>query len=126
MKKKTVILEIYDKIIDFYLGTEKEIYEILDKYACPRECKRTFRGFCRPQKGFKGIDIFINVSIPGQDDKRTFIEVSTILVHEIRHAVDKITEHLGIDDTESAAYMTGYIYSKLFPVVLEEYEILAK
>ncbi len=51
MKKKTVILEIYDKIIDFYLGEEKEICEILDKDACPRDRKRTFKGL-EPAKRF--------------------------------------------------------------------------
>lgn len=36
-----------------------------------------------------------------------------ILAHELRHAVDRLCEHCCIEDIETPAYITGYIYEKL-------------
>ena len=36
------------------------------------------------------------------------------LTHEIRHVVDDVCKHLGIDDIETPAHMTGYISGVTF------------
>ena len=36
------------------------------------------------------------------------------LGHEVRHCVDRILEHSGVDDIESAALLSGYLTMKIF------------
>lgn len=37
-----------------------------------------------------------------------------VLNHELRHAVDRICEHLSIEDIETPAYITGYLSEKIY------------
>lgn len=40
-----------------------------------------------------------------------------ILLHELSHIVDHITEYLHLEGTEARAYLTGFIGKKLFPIL---------
>ena len=47
------------------------------------------------------------------------IEFWTVLNHEKRHMVDRIMEHHGINDTESAAYLDGYLTTQIYSRINE-------
>lgn len=56
-------------------------------------------------------------------DKKSFLVIllpctsegrrRNVLAHELRHVVDRLCEHINIEDIETPAYITGYIYEKL-------------
>lgn len=37
-----------------------------------------------------------------------------VINHELRHVVDRICEHLSINDIETPAYITGYLSEKIY------------
>lgn len=62
--------------------------------------------------------ILINLERCSKVEGQTTKNLITTLSHEIRHIVDRLVDHLRITDTETPAYLTGYLSGELFPCIL--------
>ena len=105
MKKKQVIVEIYDLSVTVYVGDKKEVEAKLNKvrpglkagYGLSKSAKTKYD---------RAYEIYLR-----NDQKKH--SISSILVHELFHVVDRITEKMGAgEEKECRAYLMGYLFEK--------------
>ena len=102
MKKSTKELVPLDVTVEFYFNCDyKEV--IKDYSELEDDLKDDFLG--------------IQLSIPAEDKFGVMKELifipefsNKILIHELMHVVDSISEHYGILDTEYRAYLIEYLF----------------
>ena len=105
MKKKQVIVEIYDLSVTVFVGDKKEIEAKLNKV---RPGFKMSYGLIKPAKTKydRAYEIYIRT-----DQKKH--SLSSILVHELFHVVDRTTERMGAsEEKECRAYLMGYLFEK--------------
>lgn len=108
MKKKKVIVEIYDLSVTVFVGDRNEIEAKLEKvrpdfkmgYGVTKPVKKSLR------KHEYEYEIFINL-----DQKKH--SPGSILVHELLHIVDLVSGKIGAsEERECRAYLMGYLFEK--------------
>lgn len=114
MKKKKITCPIYcDWKITLFYGNSKELEKEVTKF----NLKPTgWGGKTGTHKRNAETVIFLK-------NEREELEITSTLVHEIRHVVDKMMERLEIKDTEAAAYLSGWIWKNFYPVIMSDEKV---
>ena len=108
MKKKRVVVEIYDLSVTVFIGDKNEIEEKLQKvrpdfkmgYGVTKSVKKSLR------KHEYEYEIFINLNQKKHSP-------CSILVHELTHIVDSVSGKIGAsEEKECRAYLMGYLFEK--------------
>ena len=126
--KQKIDFPMFESSLLVLVGEEMEIIEEIENYNYSSEEKRKSsiskaklhiphtNGCCGPLEG-RNFVIMIDTDKPcfKEDWKKNIIKV---LTHEVRHYIDRLHRILSINDTETAAYMTGYICGIVLPELL--------
>lgn len=109
MKKKQIVVEIYDLSVTLFIGSKEEIEAKLQKirpdfkmgYGITKSVKKSLR------KHEYEYEIFIDL-----DQKKH--SPGSILVHELFHIVDLVSGKIGAsEERECRAYLMGHLFEKL-------------
>lgn len=122
MRKITVVTEIYDwKIIVLDIKGKKDIPELkklLIKFDVPKDSIKNILHHVK--KGHWGGDhIFSRLgheSMVCLENCNTIEKKTRALFHELRHVQDRILETMNVNDSEAAAFLSGYIAQKVVPI----------
>ena len=118
MKRKKIKLDVFANWeITFHLGTIEETEKEFKRIGAQDNFgSGSFAGKCLVKKNITKIFV---VTGKKEGKKYSLVKQISTLTHEIMHAVDKLCSRLKIDDTETRAYISGYLMEKFLPVIIE-------
>jgi len=111
------MVKFYDKFLrrTFYLSVngKEEANKLLKKLNLNLEVDLSlFGGYCADFDEYGEIFIYVK-------DWENTLDRNGTLIHEVSHAVDFIFKKLGINDTETRAYYTEYLYKEFVYLLVE-------
>lgn len=111
MKTIKIELEIFPQI--------KEVTVYVGKLCNLKEKAKEINAALNGSGGFNVIQgkTYVFAATDGKN-----ADVDDILIHEFTHLIDRITEKLGIKDTETRAYIMQYLWKKSKKHLKEEGE----